>query len=1126
MTKYGGINIGLQTGTAQLEIPLYTVKTKDLSMPISLSYAGTGVKVDEIASRTGISWLLNSGGLITRTVNDDPDESATKWSPPNDSIFNRDAALLTWLNTAGNGSNTNNNGVDVAPDFFSFNFNGRSGRFILSGDTVLLLSRQNLKIETTLKSHAAGWSFKVTDADGVMYFFGGIANSAEFTYSWGECANHYTNPVVTAWYLSAIVHPNGDTVNFKYDALTTYSYPVSISQEVTRSANPLQTCGEGSIPYIDDRTCKTSISTSAVRLSKITASNNCMIKFKYAARRDLPYDGLVDSICIYLPDDTVNAAKSFKLGYVYSTGNGSSGYDNDSLLTLRPFLTKVTENGKGTSEQHVFELTYNNIQGLAPRLSFSQDRYGYFNGANNSGMIPQPPDFAWLFPGINANRESNFATTCLGMLTKIKYPTGGYDSLEYTAPLVAVTEQLPPVQQTASVSSTGTGLSGAVTKSDTFHISNYFGSKIGCSFQFMGNPNDLDYHAMAVIKIIDLQTNQVVYTSEVNSDNPTSLDSIGPGSGDFVLRCTSYGQYTLGQGVLNYWVKDPAFVTHNVTTAGIMVNRVRTYDPVANNTSIKKYYYTYLSNPGGLSSGTTMFKPAYLADFTLKTLCYYTPPGEQSGHVLNQCGTDIYYKTLSSNSLVNLYAFSQHHMYFSSVIESFGDGFENGGIEHRFIVWPDFQGEVLMGSDLLDGPLSNNGIALNGRESFTNYFTKRNGAFVPVKQITNNYRQDNRLFGLAYGYTIRRNYNTFCQGGSTPLPSEFEPFDVKRNYIYAEWAYADTVDTKEFDINGINTLTTRVIYNFDNLKSLLPTRVVSFNSKGDSLITRNKYPHDIDKATVSAEAGAAIDSLISKHIISPVLLKEEYKNASFLRRLSTYYKNWPNNISEPRSVEFKLSANPAETRILFDNYDAYGNILEQYKINDRHLSYIWDYHNEYPIAEANNAQTNDIAYTSFEADGTGNWTISGGNRDNTKGFSGNSSHKLTAGATISKAGLTTSKSYRVTYWSQGGALAVGSTAAVAGPVKKGWTYYEHSIPAGASSVSITGAGVTVDEIRLYPTDALMTTYTYSPFIGITSETSPNSITTYYEYDGFMRLARIRDSDGNITKTFDYHYQGQ
>jgi YD repeat-containing protein len=47
-------------------------------------------------------------------------------------------------------------------------------------------------------------------------------------------------------------------------------------------------------------------------------------------------------------------------------------------------------------------------------------------------------------------------------------------------------------------------------------------------------------------------------------------------------------------------------------------------------------------------------------------------------------------------------------------------------------------------------------------------------------------------------------------------------------------------------------------------------------------------------------------------------------------------------------------------------------------------------------------------------------------------------------------------------------------------------------------------------------NTLVTTYTYKPFVGITSKTTPDGTTTYYEYDSFGRLkwTYIKDIDGN------------
>lgn len=56
-----------------------------------------------------------------------------------------------------------------------------------------------------------------------------------------------------------------------------------------------------------------------------------------------------------------------------------------------------------------------------------------------------------------------------------------------------------------------------------------------------------------------------------------------------------------------------------------------------------------------------------------------------------------------------------------------------------------------------------------------------------------------------------------------------------------------------------------------------------------------------------------------------------------------------------------------------------------------------------------------------------------------------------------------------------------------------------------------------------PDYVMVTTYTYDPLNGITSETDPNGLSTFYEYDSFGRLKTIRDDDWQIVKTFKYHY---
>lgn len=76
-----------------------------------------------------------------------------------------------------------------------------------------------------------------------------------------------------------------------------------------------------------------------------------------------------------------------------------------------------------------------------------------------------------------------------------------------------------------------------------------------------------------------------------------------------------------------------------------------------------------------------------------------------------------------------------------------------------------------------------------------------------------------------------------------------------------------------------------------------------------------------------------------------------------------------------------------------------------------------------------------------------------------------------------------------------------------------------------SNMTLTD-GEAIDEVRVYPIKSLMTTYTYDPLIGKTSETDPNGRTLFYEYDGLGRLSLVRDEKRHILKKYCYNYAGQ
>jgi hypothetical protein len=66
--------------------------------------------------------------------------------------------------------------------------------------------------------------------------------------------------------------------------------------------------------------------------------------------------------------------------------------------------------------------------------------------------------------------------------------------------------------------------------------------------------------------------------------------------------------------------------------------------------------------------------------------------------------------------------------------------------------------------------------------------------------------------------------------------------------------------------------------------------------------------------------------------------------------------------------------------------------------------------------------------------------------------------------------------------------------------------------------------IVLDEIRVHPVQAMMTTYTYTPQVGTTSKCDERNRVTGYEYDNLLRLNLVRDNDNNILKTVEYNYK--
>jgi len=291
---------------------------------------------------------------------------------------------------------------------------------------------------------------------------------------------------------------------------------------------------------------------------------------------------------------------------------------------------------------------------------------------------------------------------------------------------------------------------------------------------------------------------------------------------------------------------------------------------------------------------------------------------------------------------------------------------------------------------------------------------------------------------------------------------------------------------------------------------------------GQELLVKYKYSNDFTD-TIS-------EQMTARNMLAQVIEEKQYKSVwgteILLSTIQTAYKRSGNLIVKDKIKTAKGASTP-EIRVLFSQYDANGNLLEQQKAGDVKQSYIWDYNNAYPIAEVMNADVTSVAYTSFEAGGKGGWTFSGATTSEATAPTGKKAYVL-SGGNITKSGLNSSVTYILSYWTNSSsAFSITGTITgypIQGRVLHGWKHFEHRIT-GQTSITISGSNK-IDELRFYPSNALITTYVYTPLVGMTSQCDANNRITYYEYDNVNRLSLIRDQDKNIMKKFCYNYAGQ
>ena len=299
LEKFAEIPVSLYTGVPNVNVPIYNLSSRHLSVPISLAYHYTGLKPNETPSWVGLGWSLNAGGVITRTIRGKPDETGgvgyyeIKNQLKDEYIYkyagtNPDSIALAeqewgFLKSVAEGL------YDTQPDVYSFNVAGYTGKFFIeklseNNYKAYTIPYQNVKIEVLGTFPTGGW--KITVPNGTQYIFGGDGTDADGNpINLSEKSSTISttdggNPTpgvegVTAWYLREIKSMNqDDKIEFHYRAASPSNHHQTIYSESRKMFI------QGASPYtytsIEDA-CRNGVKSVSITSTEVSAINRLHI---------------------------------------------------------------------------------------------------------------------------------------------------------------------------------------------------------------------------------------------------------------------------------------------------------------------------------------------------------------------------------------------------------------------------------------------------------------------------------------------------------------------------------------------------------------------------------------------------------------------------------------------------------------------------------------------------------------------------------------------------------------------------------------------------------------------------------------------------------------------------------
>lgn len=1081
--KYDEMPVSEYTGIPNISIPLYQIKEDGVEIPINLTYHAGGIRVNQEASWVGLGWDMNFGSIVQEINHRDDYASTTirlqpDWneSPVPSLYIQKYSDILHGILT--DGWNNRDSVVPCKP-YFSYRIysaypisigTGPSTAFSsqIVAHAYLLPLNGNRDSQTVATDIIENPNY---DPEPDIFTANFLGHSIKFI------RNPLNNQIIVLNKQGYVVTRTGDIYKILDPSGVEYDFEQNTT--VTSYTNTYNSFLSGSGPTLP--------SSRIWVLTKIITRNKRQILFNYSQ------SGTVNNYPNYSEKwDTVlnSVGSSWTAGqmedyYQLPIVNGgqvgkSISYSNESRFTLNSIIFPNGEVDLFTSGrsdllggQRLDSLKIKSIGNVFKSVQFN---YTYWNSSGVGGMQFQPD---------SASNYGSTANLRLKLLS-VQDNSGAVYSFTYN-------ENLLPAKNSLAQDFWG-----------------FYNGQLNDK-SLIPNPARLNSTQLSGATGIPDNGNN----NSANLTYATSGMLLGiryPTGGSITF------EYELNQ-FNNYWVPDFTSTTNvNSSGNGLRIHAINYNDSITS--SSKRTVYSY-------SVGKASIPVQLSRQFSANSIQSFpinggANPGSTTGYTIFEMSGKGFYSSssLSSGNYVGYDTVTRQDVDLSGAtigrtVSIFYNTPDNVSTSAYNISQLSVSAPVV--KQLVNwspGSISN---FENGKLQTALIYDKQNAL---LRKTQNTYT--NVLSNIYYGARFlgydQLYYSDGNGGGALPKTlTEYYP-------IYDFESLPNTSTTTDYSVAGDSIVNTTVL-GFDGYDQLNYKQITT-STTSDYL--QENYSHAYEYYSNTGDPSLWYANILSE--VTDVITRRIHTNNGTFTNTYRYDKNY--TTVNGRIVPSKVTINPEPDLntvpkiITYDQYDTLGN-LQQYTADGITNSILWDYNNDLVIAEIKNASLSNVAYTSFEADGSGNWVTNSITIDSlSAAVTGRKSCVLGSGS-ISKFGLTTGSVYIVSYWSNNGpkAVAGGSGSVTTGRTYKGWTYYEHTITASMSTFIISGSG-SIDELRLYPQGALMTTYSHAPMIGMTSQCDPNNKIMYYDYDSIGRLMDIKDQNGNIIKTYKYHYLGQ